>query len=331
MTSVYPKKPDGSSSGPGKRVNPNRPVVSQKDFEDSLKEEQIDELSKNFLMRASDKAERKGRELAFKAPKTSDRKSRQANDFYNAATSGNRYGPKGSGAMITRTMRKKDRHDDMEKYSPKNIKEEEQDSRNPLPPSGAKERIQNKLGTGAKSSVDPSYKHQGPSASDREEMNKKMEKLDEVLEKAKDKMKYLEKAAGQVQDYDPYKDRSGKGAKKVEKRVKGVQMLDRKIKNKGMGSMDEAHEEIELEEKASPKQQEKVAKIMGEFKRGKLHSGSKKGPEVTSRKQAVAIAMNQAGLSKDKMNEDFDLDAVMEEIARNLGEDAFNELIKNKD
>jgi hypothetical protein len=69
------------------------------------------------------------------------------------------------------------------------------------------------------------------------------EQVDEVLEKAKDKMKYLEKAAGQVQDYNPYKDRSGKGAKKVEKRVKGVQMLDRKIKNKGMGSMDEAHEE----------------------------------------------------------------------------------------
>lgn len=38
----------------------------------------------------------------------------------------------------------------------------------------------------------------------------------------------------------------------------------------------------------------KVAKVMGEFKRGTLHSGSKRGPEVTSRKQAVAIALNQA-------------------------------------
>jgi hypothetical protein len=33
---------------------------------------------------------------------------------------------------------------------------------------------------------------------------------------------------------------------------------------------------------------------MGEFKTGTLHSGSKSGPAVTSRKQAVAIALNQA-------------------------------------
>lgn len=38
----------------------------------------------------------------------------------------------------------------------------------------------------------------------------------------------------------------------------------------------------------------KVKKVMGEFKRGKLHSGSKKGPKVTDRKQAVAIAMSEA-------------------------------------
>lgn len=38
----------------------------------------------------------------------------------------------------------------------------------------------------------------------------------------------------------------------------------------------------------------KIAKVMGEFKRGDLHSGSKKGPEVTSKKQATAIALNEA-------------------------------------
>ena len=37
----------------------------------------------------------------------------------------------------------------------------------------------------------------------------------------------------------------------------------------------------------------KVAKTMGEFKKRTLHSGSKKGPKVTSKKQAVAIALNQ--------------------------------------
>ena len=42
----------------------------------------------------------------------------------------------------------------------------------------------------------------------------------------------------------------------------------------------------------------KMQKTMGEFKAGNLRSGSKKGPKVTSRKQAVAIAMKQAGKSK---------------------------------
>lgn len=44
----------------------------------------------------------------------------------------------------------------------------------------------------------------------------------------------------------------------------------------------------------------KVEKVMGEFKRGTLHSG-KKGPVVKSRKQAVAIAMSEAGMSKPKV------------------------------
>lgn len=39
--------------------------------------------------------------------------------------------------------------------------------------------------------------------------------------------------------------------------------------------------------------QAKIGKVMGEFKAGELHSGSKKGPEVTSRKQAMAIAMSE--------------------------------------
>jgi hypothetical protein len=37
-----------------------------------------------------------------------------------------------------------------------------------------------------------------------------------------------------------------------------------------------------------------VKETMHEFKHGTLHSGSKEGPKVTSRKQAVAIALNQA-------------------------------------
>lgn len=42
----------------------------------------------------------------------------------------------------------------------------------------------------------------------------------------------------------------------------------------------------------------KVEKVMGEYKRGTLHSGSKSGPVVSDRKQAIAIAMSEAGKSR---------------------------------
>lgn len=42
----------------------------------------------------------------------------------------------------------------------------------------------------------------------------------------------------------------------------------------------------------------KVEKVMKEFKKGKLRSGSKKGPEVTDSRQALAIALSEA--KKDK-------------------------------
>ncbi len=46
--------------------------------------------------------------------------------------------------------------------------------------------------------------------------------------------------------------------------------------------------------KAEAKGAAKISKVMGEFKRGELHSGAKTGPKVTSRKQAIAIAMSEA-------------------------------------
>ena len=42
----------------------------------------------------------------------------------------------------------------------------------------------------------------------------------------------------------------------------------------------------------------KIGKVMGEYKSGTLHSGSKSGPVVTSKKQAVAIAMSEANMAK---------------------------------
>jgi Family of unknown function (DUF6496) len=46
------------------------------------------------------------------------------------------------------------------------------------------------------------------------------------------------------------------------------------------------------------KGQKKVEKVMGEYKRGTLKSSS--GSKVKSRKQAVAIAMSEAGMAKKK-------------------------------
>jgi hypothetical protein len=37
----------------------------------------------------------------------------------------------------------------------------------------------------------------------------------------------------------------------------------------------------------------KVKKVMNEFKAGTLHTGSKKGPVVKSRKQAIAIGLSE--------------------------------------
>lgn len=48
---------------------------------------------------------------------------------------------------------------------------------------------------------------------------------------------------------------------------------------------------------ATKKQQAKVGKVMGEYKEGTLHSG-KGGKVVKSPKQAIAIALSEAGVAK---------------------------------
>jgi hypothetical protein len=45
----------------------------------------------------------------------------------------------------------------------------------------------------------------------------------------------------------------------------------------------------------------KVEKVMREFKAGELHSGSKKGPRVRSRKQAIAIGLSEARKAGEKV------------------------------
>jgi len=43
-----------------------------------------------------------------------------------------------------------------------------------------------------------------------------------------------------------------------------------------------------------------IEETMREYKHGTLHSGSKTGPRVKSRKQAIAIALNQERKAKRK-------------------------------
>ena len=92
---------------------------------------------------------------------------------------------------------------------------------------------------------------------------------------------------------------------------KGGRAKDMSEKHEGMESMAEEAKETRLEKKgfketksgkmvkAAKGGQAKVGKVMREFGKGKLHSG-KKGPVVKSRKQAIAIALSEAGMSKKK-------------------------------
>jgi hypothetical protein len=53
------------------------------------------------------------------------------------------------------------------------------------------------------------------------------------------------------------------------------------------------HPKAKKADKKMPKSKKKVKVVMEEFKKGELHSGSKKGPKVTNPKQAIAIALSE--------------------------------------
>jgi hypothetical protein len=72
----------------------------------------------------------------------------------------------------------------------------------------------------------------------------------------------------------------------AEKKAKRLEELKKEIQGKAKGG------------------QAKVAKVMREFKKGKLHSGDKKGPVVKNPKQAIAIALSEAGMSKPQKKKD---------------------------
>lgn len=57
-------------------------------------------------------------------------------------------------------------------------------------------------------------------------------------------------------------------------------------------------ESVEMKKGGMTKGQKKVGKVMSEFKAGKLKSSS--GKKVTNPKQAIAIGLSEAGMSKKK-------------------------------
>jgi len=66
----------------------------------------------------------------------------------------------------------------------------------------------------------------------------------------------------------------------------------------------EHHEKKEHKAKKHPKakkEHNKEEKVMKEFYSKKLHSGSKKGPLVTNKKQGIAIALSEARKAGEKV------------------------------
>jgi len=54
------------------------------------------------------------------------------------------------------------------------------------------------------------------------------------------------------------------------------------------------HRKPEKDRLYSKKAEKKITKVMHEYGKGELHSGSKTGPKVTNVKQAEAIAISEA-------------------------------------
>lgn len=69
-----------------------------------------------------------------------------------------------------------------------------------------------------------------------------------------------------------------------------------RIKHENIGKYEapKTHRKKAADKKYSPKANKKIHGVIREFEEGKLHSGSKKGPQVKNLKQAVAIGISEA-------------------------------------
>ena len=96
--------------------------------------------------------------------------------------------------------------------------------------------------------------------------------------------------------------------KKVYKKEHALHEKEEKLHHKAEKAMkadEKVHEKLEKvhkkQDKPKKKKAAKVKKVMHEFKEGKLHSGSKKGPVVSNPKQAIAIGLSEARKSGESV------------------------------
>jgi hypothetical protein len=155
------------------------------------------------------------------------------------------------------------------------VGEEMQDSKNPVP-SSALERIRNKLGTGPKSTFSGSRPAgEGPSEADREALKSKLneiskERVVDYIKKAKADQLHL---AGT---------RGSHGAKKTEryqKSEKGISTGLDKLTGKARVS---AKEEVELEEAAKSKSQQRIMGMALAMRRGESDRGNREVARIAT-------------------------------------------------
>lgn len=76
--------------------------------------------------------------------------------------------------------------------------------------------------------------------------------------------------------------------------MKSLGSLGKKKKKASSKKKKDSKKSNRYKDKYSRKAEDKINKVMHEFGQGELHSGSKKGPKVKSRKQAIAIGIAEA-------------------------------------
>jgi hypothetical protein len=129
-------------------------------------------------------------------------------------------------------------------------------------------------------------------------------KVSEFLEKRVEMKKRSEKIENHLK-------KEMKSSKRMEKEDKEfVASLKRPMAKRRGAPAVKAEEKKEAEPKkalrvlkkeiSAGKKELKVKKVMREYKKGDLHSGSKKGPVVSNPKQAIAIALSESRKIKNK-------------------------------